>query len=529
MIDDKPSDVHNYIESYVKQMALFKLPRNEAILHVLRKMERLFVDATIGMRDFQDMLRYLLYWIFTFSDAEGGRPVRTTRGHLQTMNEVLQCAKPYSKIYDFLSAVQRGKMAMTGDDTLKIISFKYLDENIGKQFGIKWLNKEQKLHDSLNNVFTQDIAENMQVAVSELNGSVRSADQGGFTYSRPLSVLKGFQRTAEKLIAGQFVLPSDWDLGDYSLGDLRLVWSHVLKIALIYNFALRHHMSRNRVVSYDCAIYQENKDNFLKHIAMHSGLRKDIIEKIVSELSYDVKIKHTDIMFQPFFKIADKIVFSPSIIMSSNAERNLIALLNRRQSKIYDDLKNKKEDLMIADLTAPLHDNGYFFKERVNLKENRRPVTDIDLLLWDSGNRHLLILQLKWLNGADSTIEVLNNDEEFGDGIEQIKEAYRFLEQNPSFLKSTFGMVPLNVYGVVVSKIGLPSPFLARAGIVFVESKTLIEGIQSVQGDIKGLYDFLKETSELDNDLSDYEMTFNEVNISEYTFRLPRIKRCETR
>lgn len=62
-------DIHKYVEALINNMPLFKMPRYEALLHVLRTTEEFFIRGSISERSeanlimanraFQDILRYI--------------------------------------------------------------------------------------------------------------------------------------------------------------------------------------------------------------------------------------------------------------------------------------------------------------------------------------------------------------------------------------------------------------------------------------------------------------------------------------
>ncbi|HDH06461.1 MAG TPA: hypothetical protein ENH01_12285 [Nitrospirae bacterium] len=528
-------DIHKYVEALINNMPLFKMPRYEALLHVLRTMEALFTRGSISERSeanlimanraFQDILRYMVYWTYSIC-PEGGKILSTPANCKEMIKETIEIAESYSKVFDFIKAEEMGDVSFNINKHSKIIGIEYLNEEAGRSFGLHEFFKGKELGNQSKNFFGNESGnmENMLKAKEEIEKSIKIKNKKEFIYSRSKFVFKTFEELSENIISQMFLMPEGWSLGFYTIGNFKLFWKHLLKIAIIHQVAFISYVEKmikgNKNISYDNAVRCDNKKDLVNHIHMYSGLEKKVINNIIQDLIYDNAVKWTDIMFQPLFQIENKIIFSPNVIVGSRAERNINVLMSKINPTAYNDLTSNKEDGMISEFSNTLRENRYFFEPRVKLKEDDKVITDIDILVWDEKKENILLMQLKWLYGADATQEIYNQDKEFAAGIAQVKKSVNFIKRNSSYL-SRFGLRPNNVFGIVISKLGLPSPFLNKENVILVESEQIIENLKAVPGNIKKLYTFLEQSSLPKKEIAECTLNVKEKIIGQYTFRLP--------
>ena len=110
----------------------------------------------------------------------------------------------------------------------------------------------------------------------------------------------------------------------------------------------------------------------------------------------------------------------PSLIISSNMERNFTILLNKIPSEkyIYSQLVSEKEKLMrqrIID-NISISDLRYIYGNIFGDKS----IPDIDLLIISDTEKICLFLELKWFIGPAEVREVIEKSEEIEKGIKQL-------------------------------------------------------------------------------------------------------------
>jgi len=273
-----------------------------------------------------------------------------------------------------------------------------------------------------------------------------------------------------------------------------------------------------------------DKTSLIYYIKKYTGINKPVISEIIQDLTYDYRIPHMDVMYQPLIEMNYEIFFSPHIIIESLIDRNFQVLLTKlpHRKKEYDILKNLKEDKMIEDLTTHLQKHGFKFRARIALKEEKQKKTDIDLLIWDEAYEDFLVVQLKWFYGPDSTQEVFNHDEQFKDGIRKTKMCIKYLQDNISSVYSILKILKANktknIYGIILSKLGTPSPFIEDPNFPIIEEIDFIELLKNSEGSVRNLYNLTVSFFESKKRVNDLKESTFELKLGDYTFSLPAVE-----
>jgi len=535
-----PSDIHKLFKFIRDNTDFFKLPKFEAFLHSFRTLETIHLNIELRQKyleDFflaelslQDTMQYLIYWIYR-ECPEGGRYVLTKDSQIKKIIPIIKLAYNYSKIHDFIVAVQKSWAIFHINEKQKLVSFKYKDLEKSFLFNIKL--KDRLIRQAQNTAELQkelDKIEGMKEALNQLQDSVTITKDRELKYRTNRFILDKFKKFSILTLEKEFMFPESWSIGPYSIGNFRTLWIELNKLSLIHVFALRMSIMTNRIDEIgflNNSIFRISKSSLLYYVKKHTSLIKEIIQDLI----YNIALPHVDIMHQPLIEMnKNEIFFSPTLILNSFVERNLQVLLTKlpHRKTEYDRLKNLKEDKMIQDITEQLKINGFYFHPKIKLKENSRIITDIDLLIWDQNYKDFLIVQLKWFYGADSTQEIYNQDQRFEEGIVKTIKSIQYLKSNfwkvASLIKIPFSEGLKKVFGIIVSKMGTPSPFIENPDFPIIEEHDFFEFIKKSDSKVENLYKIILSSIESKKRVPKLKESFVEIMAGDFKFMLPAIE-----
>jgi len=307
---------------------------------------------------------------------------------------------------------------------------------------------------------------------ADIRDRISPLGEGTFTFYRPAVLAEALSVADRTISMLDRTLPTDWSIGPYTLEQFWRFW------AVLSGLTMSQRMAATAVIAFlapACAplntpLVEMSPASLIAQVSAISGLTEKVAASIVSDLTYDPQLKGTDIMFQPLVVAGDRCVVMPSIIEGSNAERNLIALWNKKPDRksVYDTLSPKKEALFLTELSQMFREEHLHVKPRVKIGD----LTDADLVVWCMRERMCLIIQAKWLYGPDSILEVLSHDRQLQAGAEQARVALDWVASHPEDFLRRCEMTPGPINGVfacVISKVGAPTCYAFSADIPIVD------------------------------------------------------------
>ncbi len=256
------------------------------------------------------------------------------------------------------------------------------------------------------------------------------------------------------------------------------------------------------------------------------------IKKILYILTYQ-KNQKLDIICTPLFKVNSSdgeecYLSPPSLYISSNIERNALVLFNHKYKKIF----SYKEESMQKRLKAKLSCfQNLKITFNINLyKENGRDKeTDIDMAIYDTHSKSMLICELKNFNRADSVNEHINiqgrtENQQLNKAFTQIDKIRTYYEINSDAFVSNCGSDSINntlkiVYFIVISKNNLG--FYSKNDIKVLDESNLYRLIEKNKGN---LYNVIFD---IQNDVSnpierkDFIMKNLKFNLAGYDIEYP--------
>jgi len=218
-----PSDIHKLFKFIRDNTDFFKLPKFEAFLHSFRTLETIHLNIELRQKyleDFflaelslQDTMQYLIYWIYR-ECPEGGRYVLTKDSQIKKIIPIIKLAYNYSKIHDFIVAVQKSWAIFHINEKQKLVSFKYKDLEKSFLFNIKL--KDRLIRQAQNTAELQkelDKIEGMKEALNQLQDSVTITKDRELKYRTNRFILDKFKKFSILTLEKEFMFPESWSIG----------------------------------------------------------------------------------------------------------------------------------------------------------------------------------------------------------------------------------------------------------------------------------------------------------------------------
>jgi hypothetical protein len=255
-------------------------------------------------------------------------------------------------------------------------------------------------------------------------------------------------------------------------------------------------------------------------------------QAIIKDLTYSPQGTYWDPFWQPLFRLKDNtFLISPSLVVGSSPERNLVALLNRIPAKrhLYQQVSNQKETAQLREIEHLFIQDQFAVRRRVPVpRPDGSTLSDIDLLLFDRSEKVLLLVQAKWLARPDYWGEVFSRDEELKRAIDTLKATKaRVAELGCRWLSDVFGtrheQLP-KTFALVVNRDFLPSGWVYDSDVPVVDMVFLRES--ALSPNIRGLASLYAEASRLDETLSSrlaLRHGYGQVIAGDYIFEPPTI------
>jgi hypothetical protein len=460
-----------FFKARFQSLEIMLLPCASAVAHTLRTAELRFLRdeglsildqrpdfVWIHTRQFQDTLKHALFRLHEYT-AHGGSVATTTVNHFTQAANLLKLSWDYSRIEDSLTSCRIGD-AVLREGPANTFRCEYLDPSALARMSHRAPVRESEGIVGIKARMSLRPQADVAVALDLVSASVRSLGPLTFYYYRGPDILDALEPMADRLVSSlESSLPKSCSIGPYTLNDFWTFWRHLFALTLRQGataVAVLHDPSLE-CLPLNTPLVEMDKDQLVSHISKRSGLPQGIVDSLVKDLSYDSSIPFTDIMLQPIIPSGDRLLISPSILGSSGAERNLVALWNKlpERKRAYDSLSGHKERLLLPPTESLLQSAGFEVRTRIDIPG----ITDADLVAWRRDEGVFLIIQAKSLLGPDSVYEVHLHDAQLQEGVVQAEKVMTWAAANPAeFVKCCrCDAVPINgLVSCVLSSPGGP-------------------------------------------------------------------------
>jgi len=544
------SEVEPYIDTYHRGFPILRRHRDAAVVHLLRVFEdairlgagqQIFAGDGLEfyyvMRWAQEAIPWALAWAWTECPLTGDPSPRLNWETYGEATALFNHAFDYYQLFRCYTLYSRGRFSAELDASGRRVRFEYATPgDVPLDTARQSYQDHLRANRRTSSKLLYFIEKNAPVINTILPHYLDKIGDAEIRYDSPAEITEIFQKWARLQTEDMFSeLPSSWNFGKYTLGQFRTFWTDLLAVSLLHSFAHMHADAavgtRGEAVG-SVLIHLQRAE--LGCVGAMSSVRGEASAEIVEDLTYSPQAAYWDPIWQPFVPLADgSRIISPSLVMTSAGERNLLVLLNRIRGKrdLYSLLSVEKEEGQLKLLEALLGREDILVRKRVLVRRpNGTQLSDIDLLVFDLKEGIALLVLAKWLLGPDHVTEVLSKDDEIGRSFSiarqlcaRVKELGRpWLSQ---ILRRALRDGPNRVEALIVSQDFLPGGWISDRDVPVVDA----EFVRSYAGRSNPLRlsDFYTTASKFDERLmKDYrsEQSHTAVKVGQYTFEIPTFK-----
>ena len=439
-------EIEREVDLYHREHEAFSYSRATTLLNLLRSFEdgcRFIGTAELGLtgspqimetnnRFFLDALDTSVKWAYNECKSDDSIDLTSDGRYLIFSFLLLQYAKPYLDICTSFISYSRGYFsASVSNRNITFSVNKPIPAILNADFSLEMEQKYDFDKTSLVNKIGK-----MRGIREELISSI-STDNGHVDYVITPNVWNYTKQVLKLQFDLNRELPGDWIIDKYTLDEYCEVWATLATWMMIHTLSCM--FSGLPGAGLADVVVMRSLEEIADFIMSKTGFSQPVIQKIISILVFDWKLKNNDVIYQPIIQLTStQYALSPHLFLNSNPERNLISIIQKYQNKTeYSVLTNKRESLMAEQIVSGVNHSEWYIKESVNLPST---LPDIDLLLYDPESNSILLCELKWLNSPDSTSEVYARQDDIDKGVRQSEATLQYVKENPKdCLSRAFG------------------------------------------------------------------------------------------
>jgi hypothetical protein len=255
----------------------------------------------------------------------------------------------------------------------------------------------------------------------------------GFSYEHPDELAsRTFRKYLQRM--EQIMRRSEnLDLGVYTLGTFKRLYAALQSICAIHDFLCFQWGQRTGTYPIESAVLVKRRDEWIRLMSLHSGVRPATTEQLLSDLTFYSK-RLPDLHVFPFVPLderQERLALVPQFILGSSPEDNILRTCSYLRESSYSLLSDDKAAVMREDLLETL--NRFQCDHSIPLPDGS---TDIDLLVEDQQSSTVVIAELKWYRKPSTYRERLRADADFEDGYKrQLATIQEYCRLHPAWLK----------------------------------------------------------------------------------------------
>ena len=353
--------------------------------------------------------------------------------------------------------------------------------------------------------------------LSEFVKSITIESDGKISYSAEPEIIDYFLNAGEQHWNASSSFPEDWSFDGFTMQEYKATWKSLFVMAAIHQLACLKSGAEGGAV--DNVVIVQKREELISALSELSHVAVDSVKNIVQLLTYDPKIKNTDIMYQPLVQIGSNVLIAPTLIIESNPQRNLMSLLLKTKDSKLSVEVNRLESLMQRDIDEALSRNEHIRIARdIKLPGN---LPDIDFAIYDENSNAIMICELKWLEETDSVQETFSRETDIQYGCDQVNKIMSYAVCNKKdFERRTFSLDTENVdyFYCVVAK----NNIRYRVGYIPVISlNTLLELLRSHS--VNAVFHIIRNREFYKKLPDDFEVTQAVIPYAGYVFSIPAV------
>ena len=410
------------IDNAYRSNSLMTVNRSHAVWRFLAECEKWHVDAILGHHPNIPMLPDVvatlatpaMLWLWKTCSVDGP-PISilgTDQGKL--VSDFAHLAHRYTQFESVFTLASRGHVCLTrcGRRILTTRKREYA---------------RRDAYDRLVNLAEQTDPRCLPVLDAEIVPDVFPSvhvDGDSFSYDLDARRYRRVLRYLRPVFNQRFPSPPYWSIGRSTLMEYRSVLEFMSVISFV------HWGARLRAIRDGCANYGAadslivyNRERLVDRIAQYTQMTRGVVDGIVRDLTFGERgIRDPDIALQPIVPLDDvEVCWAPSLVRDSNLERNLLVLLRRLPGgkEAYSVVSRQREDAQRERLVIALNAAGFrCWHGRISAWT---PSDDIDLVVVDDREGHIMVLELKSFAAPADPREVAEKAQEIETGIGQIR------------------------------------------------------------------------------------------------------------
>lgn len=425
------------------------------------------------IHNLQDALNTAIKWIYEGCSSSTSE----LSHHLSDMNSkditdfLIHYADPYSVIVDGYISYSRKQNTATIDGNKVVFNSKEEQLTSFLYDAGERLNEKDQYFSEM--IMSMCMSPQFQAELNEFAKSIRQQD-GRLHYTITNRLWDFAHDIGTKQWEATSNVPQSWEFDHFTISDFKKCWTALYSICLVHFFAQLKRGSS--CLSQDDAVIVYAKVDLIDFICKFSPIDRHIAEEVIDFLTFDPDLLNTDIMYQPLVKIHDSLIITPNLILSSNPERNLIAVIQKKNDSKYSIEVNGLESIMIDELSTSLPEKTVICRSKLLSKE----LPDVDFAIFDNTSNAILISEIKWLIAADSTKEVFERQKDIDHGCLQIEAIMGYAMKDPIAFANKIFSINLtekpDLFWCVVAKHDIRS---TNTLVPVITQNTLIELIRS--------------------------------------------------
>ncbi|AOY75360.1 hypothetical protein [Clostridium formicaceticum] len=253
-------------------------------------------------------------------------------------------------------------------------------------------------------------------------------------------------KAMQKAHESDFEIMNEWEINGYTWSDFKKFSSALDNYLTRLNMKEIEKAKKDGLVTISLKredseryIINEKKDWWTSLLLKETGLNIEIITSIIDDLTYNPDIKNTEISFQFFIPVEDKLMLSSRFVnLMVRPERNFLNLIPKLYEKKFNNLSNDCEDMQESLIKNFVTNRSIIYNKEKTKEQSVRP--GMDLLIFDTHSLKLLVVELKWNIPPYDIKEVIGIDKKVKKGVERLSDAKKYVAHNlDTILQEYFG------------------------------------------------------------------------------------------
>ena len=535
-------EIRNSLNRVVESLDIYNLPVDNALIYLLRIQDdrgRLPQLATGDVelahhlaRESMDALTVLLPMLYSRARKSKAFDLRDYReNNYHHAGRAIEIASAYSHVSSALTIsdagvykIVRGKNKIyfvpSASAMRRDASSQVLNVRDARSFNV---DKIYRPSASLLTMLSKHIEPGKSALVSY-------KPSGALNIKIPEDLGEELSKIFSAALMTRWTLNDEIQIADYTVGEAKRLWTSLVKLCGFQQvFSLASGKSGLGMQYLPMVLEQRDLCAFL---ATDTGVSTHKSMEFIEDLIFNNRITTNEVMFQPILR-ADKrhiLMFSPTLVLFSNPERNLMKLWSKRYQGAYGKKiaqRGVEEERKLSEKIRRRFSQWNVVCSK-KIEVNGQVLTDVDLGIYDRSNGEVFFGQVKWNIQPDSFVEVSALDTKLNDGMDQLDVLTEYIRTHPNAYTTIFGE-PINnirsTSAAVISTSSIGSFWAHKKYPVYsarIFTDTLAENVAS----LNQLLEKVKKKHSFKSYI-DYRNVFEVISLDSVDYYIPGTHVCD--